>query len=127
MWLQDGHALPWELELHRLPGTEPCSRPLQLSVSGGDIAPLVGHNAFLRWDALQHCAFSDPADGVRKFWSESHVSEDFDCALRFQVRGCPPRWCVTAGAHAIANDAAAPEAVHWSALSNTWCTADDNP
>lgn len=57
----------------------------QLSVSGGDIAPLVGHNAFLRWDALQQCAFVDPADGVRKFWSESHVSEDFDCALRFQV------------------------------------------
>ena len=25
------------------------------------------------------------ADGVRKFWSEAHVSEDFDCALRFQV------------------------------------------
>ena len=54
-------------------------------MSGGDIAPLVGHNAFLRWDALQKCAFIDPADGVRKFWSESHVSEDFDCALRFQV------------------------------------------
>ena len=58
---------------------------LQLSVSGGDIAPLMGHNAFLRWDALQRCAFTDPADGVRKFWSEAHVSEDFDCALRFQV------------------------------------------
>ena len=54
-------------------------------MSGGDIAPLVGHNAFLRWDALQKCAFIDPADGVRKFWSESHVSEDFDCALRFQA------------------------------------------
>ena len=60
-------------------------RPVQLSVSGGDVAPLMGHNAFLRWDALQNCSFVDPADGVRKFWSEAHVSEDFDCALRFQV------------------------------------------
>ena len=60
-----------------------------MSVSGGDIAPLMGHNAFLRWDALQQCAFVDPADGVRKFWSEAHVSEDFDCALRFQV-SCSP-------------------------------------
>ena len=75
-------------------------RILQLSVSGGDIAPLVGHNAFLRWDALQRCAFTDPADGVRKFWSEAHVSEDFDCALRFQVSWpCVfPSCCMSAGA-----------------------------
>ena len=69
-----------------MPATETQLGALQLSVSGGDIAPLVGHNAFLRWDALQKCAFVDAADGMRKFWSESHVSEDFDCALRFQVR-----------------------------------------
>jgi hypothetical protein len=57
-----------------------------MCVSGGDVAPLVGHNAFLRWEALQKCAFVDPADGVERFWSEAHVSEDFDLSLRFQAR-----------------------------------------
>ncbi len=57
-----------------------------MCVSGGDVAPLVGHNAFLRWEALQKCAFVDPADGVERFWSESSVSEDFDMALRLQAR-----------------------------------------
>ncbi len=56
-----------------------------MSVSGGDIAPLVGHNAFLRWEAVQKCAFMD-VDGVERFWSETHVSEDFDMALRLQAR-----------------------------------------
>lgn len=37
----------------------------------------MGHNAFLRWSALQHQSFIDPADNKRKIWSESHVSEDF--------------------------------------------------
>lgn len=27
------------------------------------------------------------ADGKQKFWSESHVSEDFDIALRLQIKG----------------------------------------
>lgn len=82
----------WGFEMRTLPSTDPHAMPPpQLSVSGGDIAPLMGHNAFLRWDALQQCAFVDPADGVRKFWSEAHVSEDFDCALRFQVSCFLPR------------------------------------
>ena len=44
------HAPQRELELRTL--TIAHKAP-QLSVSGGDIAPLMGHNAFLRWDALQ--------------------------------------------------------------------------
>ncbi|KAF4970250.1 hypothetical protein FZEAL_10085 [Fusarium zealandicum] len=52
----------------------------------GDIAPFVGHNAFLRWKAVQSVAFVD-TDGKTKWWSESHVSEDFDIALRIQVAG----------------------------------------
>ncbi len=59
---------------------------MQVSVSGGDISPLVGHNAFLRWSAVKECAFTDPADGRMKYWSEAHVSEDFDLAMRFQVK-----------------------------------------
>ncbi|KAJ6260902.1 hypothetical protein Dda_3563 [Drechslerella dactyloides] len=51
----------------------------------GDIAPFVGHNAFLRWQAVQSVAYR--ADGREYYWSESHVSEDFDLALRLQVAG----------------------------------------
>ena len=58
---------------------------IMVSVSGGDISPLVGHNAFLRWSAIKECAFVDPDDGKTKFWSDVHVSEDFDIAMRFQV------------------------------------------
>ncbi|KAK6503549.1 hypothetical protein TWF481_008563 [Arthrobotrys musiformis] len=51
----------------------------------GDVAPFVGHNAFLRWKAVQSTAFRT---GDREYyWSESHVSEDFDMALRLQVAG----------------------------------------
>ncbi|KAK6361158.1 hypothetical protein TWF730_004902 [Orbilia blumenaviensis] len=51
----------------------------------GDVAPFVGHNAFLRWQAVQSVAFRT---GDREYyWSESHVSEDFDMALRLQVAG----------------------------------------
>ena len=49
-------------------GCSTSSKPstAQMSVSGGDIAPLVGHNAFLRWEAVQKCAFMD-VDGVERF------------------------------------------------------------
>jgi cellulose synthase/poly-beta-1,6-N-acetylglucosamine synthase-like glycosyltransferase len=50
------------------------------------VAPFVGHNAVLRWSALQHVAQQDE-DGIDKFWSESHVSEDFDMSLRLQIEG----------------------------------------
>ena len=60
--------------------------------ANGEVAPFVGHNAFLRWKALQDAAFIDPADGQEKIWSESNVSEDFDIALRLQQRGYIIRW-----------------------------------
>lgn len=53
------------------------------AVGAGDVAPFVGHNAFLRWRAIQSIAFEQ--DGRTKFWSEEHVSEDFDVALRLQM------------------------------------------
>lgn len=46
----------------------------------------MGHNAILRWSALQEVVYTDE-DGYEKFWSESHVSEDFDMALRLQCLG----------------------------------------
>jgi hypothetical protein len=80
--------------------------------ANGEVAPFVGHNAyvlsascihnvhantfgimrsFLRWQAVQDAAFID-RDGKEKIWSESHVSEDFDMALRLQMRGYIIRW-----------------------------------
>ena len=47
---------------------------------------------FLRWKAIQDAAFIDEDDGLLKCWSESHVSEDFDQALRLQMKGWSLRW-----------------------------------
>ncbi|KAK4446877.1 glycosyl transferase family group 2-domain-containing protein, partial [Podospora aff. communis PSN243] len=60
---------------------------IKFAVGNGDFAPFVGHNAFLRWRAMQAVRFIDPSDGRELFWSESHVSEDFDMALRLQTAG----------------------------------------
>ncbi|CDW97217.1 hypothetical protein [Sporisorium scitamineum] len=54
---------------------------ISFTVAAGDVAPFMGHNAFLRWSAMQEASFVDPEDGIRKIWSESHVSEDFDMAF----------------------------------------------
>ncbi|KAF5381647.1 hypothetical protein D9615_005482 [Tricholomella constricta] len=66
--------------------------PLPAACANGEVAPFVGHNAFLRWRALQDAAFIDPADGKEKIWSETNVSEDFDMALRLMARGYIIRW-----------------------------------
>ncbi|EST06923.1 hypothetical protein PSEUBRA_003722 [Kalmanozyma brasiliensis GHG001] len=65
---------------------------ISYTVAAGDVAPFMGHNAFLRWSAMQEAAFVDEEDGVRKVWSESHVSEDFDMALRLLMKGYVVRW-----------------------------------
>ena len=57
------------------------------AVANGDVAPFVGHNAFLRWSALQHISYHQGDDPSAKYWSESTVSEDFDMALRLQIKG----------------------------------------
>ncbi|KAE9379340.1 hypothetical protein N431DRAFT_540949 [Stipitochalara longipes BDJ] len=58
---------------------------ISYAVGSGDLACFVGHNAFLRWKAIQSVAFEE--DGKVKYWSDSHVSEDFDQALRLQIAG----------------------------------------
>jgi hypothetical protein len=58
--------------------TRRMNKCISMTCANGDVAPFVGHNAFLRWSALQDAAFSDPGDENRlKIWSESKVSEDF--------------------------------------------------
>ncbi|MCJ1357386.1 MAG: hypothetical protein MMC33_007382 [Icmadophila ericetorum] len=57
-------------------------------VACGDIPPFVGHNALLRWSAIQEVALASESDPkVDKYWSENTVSEDFEMALRLQTAG----------------------------------------
>ncbi|KAI3322452.1 glycosyl transferase family group 2-domain-containing protein [Xylariaceae sp. AK1471] len=66
-------------------------------VSIGDSVPFVGHNAVLRWSAVQDAASYQDEDGYEKFWSESHVSEDFDMSLRLQCAGYSCRFASYTG------------------------------
>lgn len=67
-----------------------------ISLTVTDVAPFVGHNAILRWSAIQQVSYMDE-DGYEKFWSESHVSEDFDMSLRLQCDGYIIRLAAWAG------------------------------
>ncbi|KAG9044384.1 hypothetical protein FS842_001486 [Serendipita sp. 407] len=67
--------------------TRRINKAISFAAANGEVAAFVGHNAFLRWSAIQDVAFIDKADGERKIWSESNVSEDFDMALRLQLGG----------------------------------------
>ncbi|KAI0261233.1 glycosyl transferase family group 2-domain-containing protein [Gloeopeniophorella convolvens] len=71
--------------------TRRINKSISLTCANGEVAPFVGHNAFLRWQAVQDAAFTD-RDGKEKVWSETNVSEDFDMALRLQMRGYIIRW-----------------------------------
>lgn len=74
---------------------------IRYAVSNGDVAPFVGHNAFLRWTAVQDVAYvyADINDGIvkEKYWSEATVSEDFDMALRLQTQDYILRLAAYAG------------------------------
>jgi cellulose synthase/poly-beta-1,6-N-acetylglucosamine synthase-like glycosyltransferase len=72
--------------------TRTINHAISFACANGDVAAFVGHNAFLRWSAIQDVSFIDPADGERKIWSESNVSEDFDMALRLLLGGYMVRW-----------------------------------
>ncbi|KAF2848353.1 hypothetical protein T440DRAFT_500482 [Plenodomus tracheiphilus IPT5] len=60
---------------------------IRFAVAGGDVAPFVGHNAILRWSAMQEIAYHCKHDDYEKYWSEETVSEDFDMSLRLQAEG----------------------------------------
>jgi cellulose synthase/poly-beta-1,6-N-acetylglucosamine synthase-like glycosyltransferase len=73
--------------------TRRINKCISMACANGEVAPFVGHNAFLRWSALQDAAFEDPGDNNKKLiWSETNVSEDFDMALRLQLKGFAIRW-----------------------------------
>ncbi|KIM43612.1 hypothetical protein M413DRAFT_68979 [Hebeloma cylindrosporum] len=72
--------------------TKRINRCISISCANGEVAPFMGHNAFLRWKAIQDAVFVDPVDGKEKIWSESNVSEDFDMALRLILKGYIVRW-----------------------------------
>ncbi|KAK5115023.1 hypothetical protein LTR62_001720 [Meristemomyces frigidus] len=69
---------------------------IKYTVSNGDVAPFVGHNAILRWSAIQEIEYEDE-DGYGKFWSEAHVSEDFEMSLKLQTNGYIIRLAAWAG------------------------------
>ncbi|TKX20742.1 hypothetical protein C1H76_7128 [Elsinoe australis] len=58
---------------------------IKYAVASGDVAPFVGHNAVLRWAAVQSISYE--TNGQEMWWSEATVSEDFDMALRLQSAG----------------------------------------
>ncbi|PWN17748.1 hypothetical protein BCV69DRAFT_253873, partial [Microstroma glucosiphilum] len=61
-------------------------------VANGDTAPFMGHNAWLRWSAVQEVAAADPDDGIKKIWAEWTVSEDFEMSMRLLIAGYITRW-----------------------------------
>ena len=69
---------------------------IRYTVSNGDVAPFVGHNAILRWEAVQQVSYTDE-DEYEKFWAENMVSEDFDMSLRLQCYGYIIRLAAWAG------------------------------
>ncbi|KAL6722080.1 hypothetical protein ACLMJK_001185 [Lecanora helva] len=69
---------------------------IRYTVANGDVAPFVGHNAILRWEAVQQVTYTDD-DGYEKFWAENMVSEDFDMSLRLQCLGYIIRLATWAG------------------------------
>jgi hypothetical protein len=90
--------------------TRRINRCISYGCANGEVAPFVGHNAFLRWSAMQDASFIEPdcrdgtnehpdggewahkGKGKRMIWSEANVSEDFDMALRLLLKGYTLRW-----------------------------------
>lgn len=98
--------------------TRRINKCISMACANGEVAPFVGHNAFLRWQALQDAAFVDPTDGKQKIWSEYNVSEDFDMALRLQLRGYIIRYV---GSHLACGNCLAIDAFfspRWASYSN---------
>lgn len=68
---------------------------ITFAVANGDVAPFMGHNAYLRWSAMQEIATEEVDEkGLvsYKVWSDEHVSEDFVMALDMLQKGYIVRW-----------------------------------
>ncbi|KAK9415608.1 putative Glycosyl transferase family group 2-domain-containing protein [Seiridium unicorne] len=77
--------------------TELIYSAITFCVANGDACPFVGHNAMLRWSAIQDAVAYQDEDGYEKFWSESHVSEDFEISLQLQCAGYTLRFAAYTG------------------------------
>ncbi|BGP17075.1 hypothetical protein JCM10213_006895 [Rhodosporidiobolus nylandii] len=73
--------------------TETVNFSISWTVASGGAAPFMGHNAYLRWSAMQHQALANPD---HKIWSEEHVSEDFVMSLNLMRAGYIGRWATYA-------------------------------
>ncbi len=62
---------------------------ISVSVSNGLVAPFMGHNAFLRWSAMQEQGLRNEGGLI---WSEEHVSEDFVMTMHIIEEGYIVRW-----------------------------------
>jgi hypothetical protein len=70
---------------------------IALGTGNGEPPPLVGHNATLNWEAMQAASWFDEDVKYRCYWSEKHVSEDFDMSLRLQSSGYVGRYIMYTG------------------------------
>ena len=61
-----------------------CYAQIRFQVSNGECSPFVGHNAFVRWKALQDVAIDTGDPNYLMYWSEYHISEDFNMSIRLQ-------------------------------------------
>lgn len=68
---------------------------MRFMTAGGEVCPFIGHNAFLRWSAVQEIGVE--SDGKRRWWSESHVSEDFELSMKLQNLGYAIRMAAYSG------------------------------
>jgi len=71
---------------------------LTFVTSSGSAVPLVGHNAFIRWEAMKKSSWTDDTDFQRiKIWSETNVSEDFHLSLKLYSLGYTARYITYTG------------------------------
>lgn len=62
-----------------------CYTQIRYTVSNGECSPFVGHNAFVRWSAIQDVGIDTGDPNYVMYWSEYHISEDFNMSIRLQT------------------------------------------
>lgn len=68
-----------------------------IATAMGTMSPLVGHNACLDYNLLYKIAKVDDITGMRYYWDENRISEDFDCMMRGCENGYVGRYMSCAG------------------------------
>jgi hypothetical protein len=68
-----------------------------IATAMSSMAPLVGHNACLNYNLLYKIARIDEKTGLRYYWDENRISEDFDCMMRGCEKGYIGRYMSCAG------------------------------